>query len=105
MSLADTLTVAQPNFQLTACLCSKRCEERRGKQLFRWLDNPTAFANGEDLVCLHLGEALDRLCCRPLHFDYIDNVSLPHAEVQAQVSLGHYARPAVYFIHLCVIPS
>ena len=55
--------------------------------LDRRLDNPTAFANGEDLVCFHIGEALDLLCSRPLNLDYIDNVNLPHAEVQTQVSL------------------
>src|SRR5206468_12690058 len=94
--IADRYTVTQPSFQLTECLCSRRCKETAGKQLFRRLDNPTAFANGEDLVCFHLGEALDLLCSRPLNFDYIDNVNLPHAEVQTQVSLRHYARPAVY---------
>ena len=72
---------------------------------FESLHDPAAFADGEYLVGLHLREALDLLCGRPLDFDEICGLGLSQAEVEAQIALRHDAGAAVHLVHLSVFAS
>src|SRR5690242_15522644 len=67
-----------------------------------WIDDPAAFFDGDDLVCLHVGEALRFLRSRPLHLYYIDRLSASQSKVQTKVTLGHDAAAAVNLVHLSV---
>src|SRR6267143_5657600 len=48
--------------------------------------DPTALADGQNLIGLHLREPFHLLRGRPLHFDEIHRLSFSQAEVQAQVA-------------------
>lgn len=55
------------------------------------LDDPAAFADCDDLVRLHLGEAFDLLRGRPLDLDGIYGLGLFQSEVEPEIALRHHA--------------
>src|SRR5437016_3025464 len=66
-------------------------------------DDPTALADGQNLIGLDLLKLFDLLRGRPLYFDEIDDLRFPQVEVQTQVALRHNAGAAVDFICLCML--
>lgn len=56
-----------------------------------FVDDAGAFADGQDLIWFDLCERFCFLRGGPLHFDGVDELRFAYAEVQAEVSLRHYA--------------
>src|ERR1700722_14501434 len=79
------------------------------KELFHFrlvgVHDAAALANRENLIGLHLGETLDLLRRRPLHFQHVDYLRRSQSKVQPQIALRHNAGPGVNLVHLRVLPG
>jgi hypothetical protein len=51
------------------------------------LNHPLPLADGDDLICLHLGKAFDLLSSWPFHLDQVHSFNLAQSKMQAQVTL------------------